>query len=63
MIHAISRFIAGNNLLWTLARPFVKFGEGLRYYRIKKEEEPLVKEIKSILTEPRVLNGPFKNMQ
>ncbi len=63
MIHAISRIIAENNLLWTLARPFVKFGEGLRYYRIKKEEEPLVKEIKSILTEPRVLNGPFKNMQ
>jgi hypothetical protein len=63
MIHKISKALAYNNIAWSVLRPFVKFAEGIRYYRNRKLEEPLIAEIKQVLKEPVVIHGPFKGMQ
>jgi hypothetical protein len=63
MIQQISKALAYNNLTWSLLRPFVKFAEGIRYYRKKKLEEPLIAEIRQVLKEPVVIHGPFHGMR
>jgi hypothetical protein len=59
MIHTISKALAYNNITWNVLRPFVKFAEGIRYYRNRKLEEPLIAEIKQVLKEPVVLRIPI----
>jgi predicted O-methyltransferase YrrM len=63
MIQRISKMLAYNDLTWSLLRPFVKFAEGIRYYRKRKLDEPLIEEIRQVLKEPVVIHGPFKGLR
>jgi SAM-dependent methyltransferase len=63
MIHRISRFLTSSDSLWFVVRPFVKFAEGLRYYRNKKLDEPFIQEIRKVLKDPVVIHGPFKGLR